>query len=596
MSIISAFYSIKLKKEIGFTYILSVLSIIFILYLFGLFGMLKYGIYFIYFITFLLFLYDIKIFIKNNNILKKYILNRGIIIFTVLYLFLFCIHYGRLLSTWDEFNHWGDVVKVMFTMDNFATDPNSMSLYKSYPPAMALFQYFFLKTGNQYIEYQLFFSYQVVFVSMFLPYVCKIKDISKLIASIFIILLTPTILFENCYTTIYIDFIVGCFYAYIFLNIIFNNKYDLYFILNLCLSMFALVLMKDVGLFFTIILFIVLIVDLIFVKKKIKFIKQFFIKNKRYLFILFVTLLMILFAKMSWNLNIKLNGAHKMFSPTISFFDMITGDLGYRKTVIINFINALFSRTLFEGFISLDAFKLTLILLFSYLIVDRKKEYTKYSYCLFVGLGIYIVGLLLVYCMNFSEYEALNLASYERYLSIYFVAILLCISIFIIKNNVDKGNEIYFCLLILLFFVPILKIINIQNSIEDSIRIRSDYDRVAEYVHTKINKDDKVYIISQNSTGFDHRVLKYNLRPNQTNSNLSWSIGEKYYEEDRWTLEIKSNQWMNDLKDNYDYVYIFKCDEQFINLFSDVFENVDTIGSQRLYKVNKEKMYLEYVG
>ena len=224
LSIISAFYSIKLKKEIGFTYILSILSIIFVLYLFGLFGMLKYGIYFIYFITFLLLLYDVKTFIKNKKILKKYILNRGIIIFTVLYLFLFCIHYGRLLSTWDEFNHWGDVVKVMFTMDNFATDPNSMSLYKSYPPGMALFQYFFLKTGNQYIEYQLFFSYQIVFVSMFLPFVCKIKDIAKLIASIFIILLAPTILSENCYTTIYIDFIVGCFYAYIFLNIIFNTN------------------------------------------------------------------------------------------------------------------------------------------------------------------------------------------------------------------------------------------------------------------------------------------------------------------------------------------------------------------------------------
>ena len=53
-------------------------------------------------------------------------------------------------------------------------------------------------------------------------------------------------------------------------------------------------------------------------------------------------------------------------------------------------------------------------------------------------------------------------------------------------------------------------------------------------------------------------------------------------------LKTAFNYYLKKLS-NYDGVVTADSDGQFVNLFSDVFENIDTIGSQNLYKVNKKK-------
>ena len=155
IQILSVFYSIKLKKSIGKTFILSIMSIIFILYIFGMFFSLIWGVYFIKLLTAITFIYEIIYIKKEWKCVKKYIFNKDNLIFTTLFIILIIIHKGRMLSSWDEFSHWGDVVKAMFTINDFSTSPKSLSMFQSYPPAMSLFQYFFMKLGNDFIEYQL---------------------------------------------------------------------------------------------------------------------------------------------------------------------------------------------------------------------------------------------------------------------------------------------------------------------------------------------------------------------------------------------------------------------------------------------------------
>lgn len=594
LKIFSIFFSIILKKKIEFTYIITIMSIITLLYIFGLFGYLKIGVYFIQIISLIIMLYDLNFLSKNKFFIKKYILTKGLFLFTFLFISLTFIHQGRLLSSWDEFSHWGDVVKAMFTIDDFSTSPLSMSTFQSYPPAMSLFQYFCLKLGNNFIESQLFITYQLVGICLFLPFLSNIKKNKNLIISLLLLLIMPMIIFNTYYVTIYIDAILGLFFGYIILSIIYNEDYDMYFYINIVLSLFILILLKDVGLFLAIISIVSLLVDLLLVKKKISFTKKFFNENKKYLFLIFSSIIAIIIAKLSWNLNINYNGANISFANKISLKNIVDlfmfKNLGYRESVVKNFISALYNKNIIASFINIDTIRLTIIFALTFLLaLKNNKNSHKYIYTIFAGFLIYVIGLLIIYCFKFSEYEAINLASYNRYMSIYFVAIFFIACVILINNQ----KHLTSILLIVLLFVPYFNIFTIRNSVDDSIAIRKNYDVATTKIKNNTENNDKIYVISQNTTGFDYWVIRFSVRPNQINSG-AWSIGNKYYEKDIWTLQINAEKWYyNLINDNYDYVYIYKCDENFVTQFSSLFEDTEQIKNNSLYRIGEKLILVE---
>ena len=59
-------------------------------------------------------------------------------------LFAFCL-WGKLFDKTDELTHWGDIVRILCNLDAFGTAPGSNAQYASYPPGMALMQYFLQK-------------------------------------------------------------------------------------------------------------------------------------------------------------------------------------------------------------------------------------------------------------------------------------------------------------------------------------------------------------------------------------------------------------------------------------------------------------------
>jgi hypothetical protein len=137
---------------------------------------------------------------------------------------------------------------------------------------------------------------------------------------------------------------------------------------------------------------------------------------------------------------------------------------------------------------------------------------------------------------------------------------------------------------------------DIRWSAKNSQKIREPYNIAGDYINNKIDEGEKIYIISQNTTGFDYWVLRYTVWPNETNPNFTWSIGEKYDDGDIWTVDTDSSLWMDTLiEDNYTYVYICKCDNQFINKFKDLFESNSKIEDGKLYKIDVDKKLLTIV-
>lgn len=141
---VAVFTSIIFNKKIDKTIILSFFIAIFIIYIFGFFDHLKAGVYAVIALSCLMWISSIILFFRKD---KKEIIHNivtpGMIIFGILTIVMFVFERGKMLVEWDEFSHWGSVVKSMFLTNGLSVKEGSSLMFKSYPPAISIFEYFF---------------------------------------------------------------------------------------------------------------------------------------------------------------------------------------------------------------------------------------------------------------------------------------------------------------------------------------------------------------------------------------------------------------------------------------------------------------------
>ena len=80
---------------------------------------------------------------KDKKEIIHNIITPGMIIFGILTIIIFIFERGRMIAEWDEFSHWGSVVKSMFLTNGLSVKEGSSLMFKSYPPAISIFEYFF---------------------------------------------------------------------------------------------------------------------------------------------------------------------------------------------------------------------------------------------------------------------------------------------------------------------------------------------------------------------------------------------------------------------------------------------------------------------
>lgn len=211
------FLAIQFNKKIEQTIVINIMIIIGILYLFGLFDILKIGVYFVQALEIAVLLFSLIKIVKHKQIIKDNLLTPGFLVFILFYGFLIVLNHGRLFYNWDEFSHWGSVIKSMFYINDFSTNQTSGLLFRSYLPAMSLFQYFFECIRGDFVEYYAYISYQVFMISFFIPFIKDYtwKDWRKIILTIPILFLTPIIFTSSYYSSIYIDTSLGICFAYL---------------------------------------------------------------------------------------------------------------------------------------------------------------------------------------------------------------------------------------------------------------------------------------------------------------------------------------------------------------------------------------------
>ena len=140
---------------------------------------------------------------------------------------------------------------------------------------------------------------------------------------------------------------------------------------------------------------------------------------------------------------------------------------------------------------------------------------------LIICYAIYMISLLVLYLFTYSEYEAVNLASYSRYSYIFLVGMYAYNTLIILENfsGIKKDKTNFVILIVVLFSVlPINTIIDLsvrsKASLQNSITIRNEYSKIQKY-KSILEENDIVYYISCGSKGYDYHISRYELVPNE---------------------------------------------------------------------------------
>ncbi|MGE5455573.1 MAG: hypothetical protein ACM3O4_00495 [Ignavibacteriales bacterium] len=608
-------FAIHFDKRVEETIFLSIIVKIFILFLSGVFFNLLVGYYFILILGIPLLIFNIKSIYKNKTIIKEKVLTVGFCLLMLGSLLFIWTNHNRLSIIWDEFSHWALVVKNMYLLNNFGIGLDGNVIAKSYLSGTSLFQYFAVKLSGTFNEGMLYFGMNLTFLSLILPMFKNFKNIKNLSIHLafIMIMIVPTLFYPDLYNSLYVDAILGTTFAYsiysYYLN--YNDGLNKFNIINLSASLLFLIMIKEIGMVFAFLTFVIIFIDNIFIRNKFKFNLKYIWRNSKYLIFSLIPLIAV---KLMWigtlivkNVNLPLQND----SMLDSIKTILSGNLiGYRRDVVYDYIKALFYTPLTDSsmmpitfFTSVGIF----IIIFYILTNNMKKSIFKNSYILsglFILLGAigYSFLLLLTYLTIFCEYEAVNLASFQRYISTYTLGMFIIIIALLINKYRDKIKEFNKLLIIfftfLLCFANFIALLNTtifaREIISNTHDIRNSYKQFKNMVDKYVTNDNNIYFISTNDNGFDFYVANYEITPKKMNVNYAWSIGKKYSEDDIWTVLKTTESWKKELIENYDFVYLFDIDQQFVDQYGQLFNS--NIEDNQLYKVNKDnKVILELI-
>lgn len=632
----SIFCTVKFEKKYEEILPVTCLGYTLILFLSGILGNLIYGFYFVLIVSafmyagcFILLVNQIH---KDRQYLKKVIRNiitPGFCFFFMFYLCSSLVLRGLLAHSWDEFSHWIDIVKVMTQLDDFGTNPLSHSAFKTYPPLMSLFQYMMQKVfllihpEAGFMEWRCHFAWQILSVSVFLPLFSKIERgrIIETLSLAGIILLVPPVFYYTVYSTAYIDPFLAVLTGSGFSAVIVwgkNCKRSIFYSFYIWLVIAALVLAKDAGMLFAVVLAFLYISDYLIctgwsISSKNKW-------DMHHLLHIVMSAASVAVPKILWNYELSSSGLESASGEIrmdyAVLLDIILGRNGsYQSQVIRNYIQALFEPYVSFGHTGISFNYISLMaleILFFYIALRhavKDKAVKKSQAVLYMSLFIFqlmafIIGMCVTYMFNFSEYEAVRLASFSRYENIVFLASSIAVLVLLWKlifcRDCHRKTLQAVFLSVILLAMPGKELAKdvLRINYRNALQVRQEYVEITDNITNLCKEGSAVYIISQATTGFDKWVLKFNIRPNTINEDFgSWSIGDgPFYDGDIWTVQKSCKEWKEELLSSYDYVALYRVNDYFRSTYGKLFKEPGAIQDNSLFRVNKDKGYLERVG
>jgi hypothetical protein len=241
-----------------------------VLYTFSLFNQLLLGFWVVLASIALATIVSVVLLIKEKDLVShlKSLLSPGLVIFVSLALFSFLLTRGMQLSSWDEFSHWGTIVKATYLYD--AVGPyNPVDLgFRSYPPSLSLFEYFITKLGGSWLEGNIFWAYQLIIWSLFTPFFAQLtwRRWGQLLVVTPLAFIAPLAFFNSLSVTL-VDPLLGMLFGYALAIAYVGNVLQWRLALHVGLAVFMLTLAKDAGTFMASLVVVLYLVRLFAAKK-----------------------------------------------------------------------------------------------------------------------------------------------------------------------------------------------------------------------------------------------------------------------------------------------------------------------------------------
>lgn len=589
----STFISYKTKKSLSSSIPIDILTNIAVLYVFGIFNILLIGVITTTVVSIILGIYAL---VKMNKTQRNTLVDFGTIFFSIVYFVLSITTYERISNIWDEFTCWSLFTKKMFITNIYETD--------WYPPVPTIWQYYCCKLIGNYTQGIEMFGLYIFSFSLLLP-LFNIKKEKSLIYNLVlsaIIICLPGIFSETYfYEAPYADAILGLLLGYIFVERIFNTKYTY----SLVVALFVLALTKGTG-------FYIAITTLIcfFVYDVIKQIRNKEKIDKKKCISKIIIFLLILSSLASWNIyknlnitredNINIISESKLDETGIkrfitSFFTVsmkTTSSSLMADMIQENLITKIIDENLTKGYFQLSIGGFTLLLAFGFVLLYKKNNKAKnVAICAFGGLILYIVFLQLAYFTKFNMQEALTHNSFSRYMSSYYIAMLMTfIALVIDSKSADYKRDITALMIIILTLTPLKDIANITiNAGFYNYKMKKELSTIIEETNKlkqELPANSKIYVINQQ---LEDNKFQYYMLP-ENNVEMGIYFGNNFAQNEK-------EQFENILYNTYDYVYIRATDDYFNNNYQELFN--EKIEKKATYKVvkdsGKENLKLERI-
>lgn len=536
---------------------------------------------------------------KSKTILKKIhnnFITNSFYFFIIVLIFFSIFDFNRVYTHWDEFSHWGEMLKEMIRTDKFYSSSLSvLQVHKDYPPIIQLFELFIIKLFGSYKECYAIFALHLLELSLFTFLIddsIKLDKKNLIIGTFFTILLIflSIILFDlhGIVNSIYIDYFLAFLVAYILITIFLSkDKTSIFTLLNIGISSSFLLLTKQIGISLYAMIIFFFFICLIMDNKKIKISKGNIIILLKIVFMIIVVPILLL---LCWNNYIKRLNIDSQFNVSdikiSELYNIYKGNSGTeeQRTTAINFINALKDYNLTVSYIKLSYFQAIILGLFLIYLLAKKNE----KIFDFKRINLLIITLILgslgyafvmftTYVFCFNGVEALELYSFDRYMSTYILIVVLSyimlLTYLCYKKNVVK--YIIYSTIILSLIVPTSKFYNLIPKLNKNSK--NIYEENAEIIRKNVKGNKKVFILAQSTSGDYQFFIKYYANPIVTNlNNYNWPNDntKEYYKSIKKDI-IK-----------YDYIYIANVNDNFNTNYKFVFNN--DVQNGQLYKIDKE--------
>lgn len=545
------FAGVFFRRDFADTLPLSAMGLILVLYLAGFLGALKAGVFLILGLALLLYAISVPRLLKEKSakqFLKNHFGAEGVY-FIIIYVILVALNVGRLAWHHDELSHWMTCVKAMTNIDDFAANyALSDADFASYPPAMALFQYFFQKLHEifdgaaLFSEWRPYAAFQLFCCALFFPAVKRLKY-NKLWKPVLLaaLLLIPLVFYPDFFAAVLIDPVLGVMAGAAFMYLFLCEDTPLpektAYLSMLCA---LLTLMKDAGIFFAVFAAAAFAASVLIGLRKSNTPqgeKPRTAAPLRSALTATIPLLSALAAKGSWKLILNRFATPLSFSAPLRLGEYLKiffagGDATWRGETVKLYKAALTNTGIYkihEGITT--SYLLVLLLLLAALAVftvlrARKSKNPGKTIFLSIILALqtvtYTFFLGAVYISKFSEIEATELACFDRYVRIGILPLFLVLAVLALqclqplKNKWKVPLSAVLCagVVLLCSFEWLWGFVS-RKSVQDTVANREPYRAVQQTVETECSGHDEI-LIPDDLTIYERNMLRYLARPNKT--------------------------------------------------------------------------------